>query len=225
MERPNSTITIFHTSRLFTTISEIIFHIVFILQSVVYVCCYRFRVRNRKHLKHTGQVIFVSNHLHYLDPGFVAEAIWPKRTYFSGLEETFTKNRLFSFFIRCLGGFPIPQDQPGRIIKPIGHILQQTDRSIHLFPEGRMFPHNENIAEFNSGAFSLALFFDLPVVPITEILRKRPFWPFPQVIMVIGTPVFPSEFNDPSASRAEHIEQFKDAVLLQMRETVSLYLP
>ena len=68
---------------------------------------YRISIEGRENLRGLGRAILVSNHTLLLDPGLIAHAIRPRRTYFTMLEET----ALIPFlgtFVRLLGGVPIP---------------------------------------------------------------------------------------------------------------------
>ncbi len=223
MERPHREITIVPKSPFFRVISEINFHIVFLIQAAAYFLLFGISVRGRKHLRTVEKCIFISNHIHYLDPGFIAHAVWPRRTYFTGLEETFRGNRFFSFFIRTLGGFPIPEDNPGRIVREVGTIIRETSRQVHLFPEGKMHGDHASLLPFMPGAFSLACFFDIPVIPIVEVLRPRKHWPFPKVTLLIGEAVYPGEFRAGSSSKRETSARMQAALERRMQETLNLY--
>lgn len=222
MERTDRTIKIFYTSRIFRILSEIIFHVVFFVQTLIYHTLYGLSVSGREHLGEVDQAVFISNHIHYLDPGFIAQAVWPKRIYFSGLEQTFSSNRLFGLFIRSLGGFPIPESAPGRIIRPLAERLGETHRSLHLFPEGSMVLGHQRIRTFEQGAFSLARFFDLPIVPVTEKIIPRRFFPFPKVVLVIGEPLYPKHYQCSGRSRGQQISDMSEAARALMQEEASL---
>lgn len=225
MERKNRKITIFYRSLPIRIIFEIIFHVTFLVQTIVYALLYQLEIHGKEHLKGIDHAILISNHCNYLDPGFVASAIWPRRTYFSGLEKTFQENRLFSFFIRSLGGFPIPEKEPGRIVRPVGNCLKNSRRFIHIFPEGEMLLHNTRIAPFRHGAFSLAYFFDVPVIPITEIQTARRIWPFRKTRMVIGEPVSIRALESEYGTREELFQAAAEAIRAEMQKTLTLYSP
>ncbi len=223
MEKQSREIEILNTSLLFKILSEILFHIVFFVQSIVYLLVYQIKIEGRKNLTSVDKGILIANHLHYLDPGFAAQAVWPRRTYFTGLEDTFTNNRFFSYFIRALGGLPIPKKNPGRIVKVIGSILDNSNRFIHIFPEGELLIANRELQSFQKGAFSLAYFFEVPIIPIVEVQQKRRFWPAPKIIMIIGSPIYPSAYHELCDSKEERIKKMKRDARSFMQDTINLY--
>lgn len=188
MEKQNRKITLLNESRLFTVASSLVFHFVFLLQTIVYHLFFGYTVKGKKKLKSIEKAVFISNHCHYLDPGFIASAVFPKKIYFTGLEKTFRIHG-FSLFIRLLRSLPIPEDNPGRIVKSAGKILNaKKPVSLHLFPEGNMLQKNTHLHDFQTGACSLADFFKVPVVPITEVQIQRRFF-FPKIILYIENPL------------------------------------
>jgi 1-acyl-sn-glycerol-3-phosphate acyltransferase len=134
---------------------------------------YRIRITGRERLRHVGSAVLVSNHTLLLDPGIVAHAISPRRTYFTMLEDT----ALIPFlgtFVRLLGGVPIPE-------RPIAlRALDSAAREamgflglIHFFPEGECYRGCQEIQPFHPGAFLLACRLNVPVVPVTTVLHER----------------------------------------------------
>jgi 1-acyl-sn-glycerol-3-phosphate acyltransferase len=219
VERTNRPITIFYHALPIRILFEAIFFITFLAQSVAYRMVFGYKVSGTTHIKNIKHGILVSNHCHYLDPGFIASAIWPRRCYFSGMEQTFRGNILFSWFIRALGGFPIPDEHPGRIVRPIGEILKKKRRLIHFFPEGSMHPYHEHLLEFKTGAFSLANFFGVPVIPIVEIQRKRRPFPFAAIEMHILQPIYP----DPALGRDAAIKDMQNRTEASMRKKLNQF--
>ncbi|MGM0432356.1 MAG: lysophospholipid acyltransferase family protein [Spirochaetota bacterium] len=189
MERKNRPIKIFYRNPAVRFLFEIVFLITFLAQSIVYFVLFQLKVHGKEKLKAIESGILVSNHCHYLDPGFIAAAVWPKRVYFAGMEKTFRSNKLFSLFIRSLGGFPIPEGNPGRIVRPVGDTLRNTQRFVHFFPEGELHEYTTQLLPFQTGAFSLAYFFSVPVIPITEVQKKRKLWPLKRIELFIGDPM------------------------------------
>lgn len=221
MEKQDSKITILPESRLFYFFSRIVFSIVFLFQMIVYPLLFSFRIKGRSSLKGIRNAVFVSNHCHYLDPGFVAAAVWPNKVYFTGLEKTFRIPGL-SLFVRLLRSLPIPEKNPGEIIRPIGKLLRKSSSySIHFFPEGEMLNGTQNLRRFNTGAFAIAQFFNLPIIPIVEIQVKRKFFPS-KIIMYIEEPVYVSIFND-SSSKKEKCEAAANHVFIIMEKRLNLY--
>ncbi len=195
MEKQSSKITILPESRFFYFLSRIVYGFVFLLQLIVYPILFSFRVRGRSNLKGIRNAVFISNHCHHLDPGFVAAAVWPNKVYFTGMEKIFKIPGL-SLFVRLLRSFPIPEKTSGKIIRPIGNLLnRKTPHSVHFFPEGEMLSGTQTLRKFNIGAFSISHFFNIPIIPIVEIQVKRKKIP-PKIIMYIEKPFYMSNFTE-----------------------------
>lgn len=148
----------------------------------------------------------VSNHTLVLDPGILAHAIRPRRTYFTMLEETACIPFLGTF-VRLLGAVPIPARAASmRILERAIRTELQDLPFVHVFPEGECYLWNQQIEAFQQGAFFLACRLGLPVVPLTTVLHKRSVLGRecfclagrcvrvpPRVTVVIGTPVSPGK--------------------------------
>jgi 1-acyl-sn-glycerol-3-phosphate acyltransferase len=133
---------------------------------------YRIRFTGRENLRAVRGAILVSNHTLLLDPGLIAHAIRPRRTYFTMLEET----ALIPFlgtFVRLLGAVPIPERAGAlRTLEAAARTAVRELGLIHFFPEGECYLGNQDIQPFHPGAFLLACRLGLPVVPITTVLRE-----------------------------------------------------
>jgi 1-acyl-sn-glycerol-3-phosphate acyltransferase len=134
---------------------------------------YRVRVEGRERLCPLGSAVLVSNHTLLLDPGIIAHAISPRRTYFTMLEET----ALIPFlgtFVRLLGAVPIPE-RPGALRALDGAAREAMGLLglIHFFPEGECYRGCQEIQPFHPGAFLLACRLNVPVVPVTTVLHER----------------------------------------------------
>jgi len=179
------------------------------------------RVRGREHLRAIdGGFFLISNHTLYLDPAIVAHSIFPRRTYFSAMAETFDRPVLGGF-IRLLGAFPLPGG-PGihRIIPAIEWALRR-GRCVHFFPEGELDHYNQHPNDFHEGVFYLAERFDVPVVPVTLVIHDRHlFWirlkkPLIQVTVEIGQPILPAEYHS-GLGRKESAHRMAAAAREQM---------
>ncbi|HTO24174.1 MAG TPA: lysophospholipid acyltransferase family protein [Spirochaetia bacterium] len=186
--------------------------------SAVRVCdwvIYRARVLGREHLRGLPAAVVVSNHTLLFDPGIVAHAIRPRRTYFTMLEETALIPYLGTF-VRLLGAVPIPEG-PGslRILDEAAGSAFSTFGLIHFFPEGELSLLNQQLQAFHPGAFLLACRRGVPVVPVTTVLHQR-LWRGrswvqvagrrvrlpPRLTIVIGEPIYPREEDRRSPVRA-----------------------
>ena len=129
--------------------------------------------RERLELRNRRPVLLVSNHLLYLDAAMAACAIFPRRTFFSALERTFSMP-FVGRYIRLLGAFPLPEEDPLRkIAGPLARMFAM-GWFVHFFPEGELHLRSREIADFKLGAFLLAAVHDAAVIPVTFVLLPRP---------------------------------------------------
>jgi 1-acyl-sn-glycerol-3-phosphate acyltransferase len=150
----------------------LLYHLVVALMRIVDLLVYRVRIKGRENLPRAGGAVLVSNHTLLLDPGILAHAIRPHRTYFTMLEETALIPYLGTF-VRLLGGVPIPE-RPGalRALDTAARTALRELGFIHFFPEGECYRENQEIQAFHPGAFLLACRLNVPLVPITTVLHE-----------------------------------------------------
>ena len=80
--------------------------------------------------------ILVSPHRTWWDPVYMAFATKPKQFIFMAKKELFT-NRIFGWWIRMCGAFPIDRENPGaEAIKYPVNMLKKSNRSLIMFPSG-----------------------------------------------------------------------------------------
>lgn len=80
--------------------------------------------------------ILVAPHRTFWDPVYMAFAARPKQFIFMAKKELFT-NRLFAWWIKMCGAFPIDRQKPGpdAIRYPV-NMLKKSNRSLVMFPSG-----------------------------------------------------------------------------------------
>ena len=104
-------------------------------------------------------------------------------------------------FIRLLGAFPLPSGLGIHRIIPAIEWALRSGRCVHFFPEGELDHYNQRPNDFHDGVFYLAERFDVPVVPLTLVIRDRLLFgihlkkPIIQVTVRIGEPIVPAEFH------------------------------
>ena len=194
--------------------AKMMFHLTLALVRLVNRLIFRLKIEGRERLRQVRSALVVSNHTLVLDPGIIAQVLRPQRTHFTMLEET-ACIPLLGTFVRLLGAIPIPAGS-GSV-----RILERTLRAglhelpfVHVFPEGECYLWNQEIKEFQPGAFYLACRLRLPVVPVTTVLHQRRWlgrasFCFagrriripPQVTVVIGEPVYPDGTAERSLKR------------------------
>jgi 1-acyl-sn-glycerol-3-phosphate acyltransferase len=184
--------------------AKVMFHLILALVLLTNRLIFHLRIEGREQLQRVPSGMLVSNHTLVLDPGIIAQVLRPQRTYFTMLEET-ACIPLLGTFVRMLGAIPIPTRAAAM------RSLERTIRAnlldlpfVHVFPEGECYLWNQEIEEFQPGAFFLACRLHLPVVPITTVLHQRcwlgrtcfhfagrSFRIPPRVTVVVEQPVYP----------------------------------
>jgi 1,2-diacylglycerol 3-alpha-glucosyltransferase len=204
---------VFYFSPAFKLASFFVYHLTLFFVVIFDRLVFSMRISGRRNLR-IRKAILVSNHTLYLDPGILSHAMAPRRAYYSAMEETFHIRGL-AMFIRLLGAFPLTDKDP------LLHIMKQLKRAIdergfiHVFAEHDLAHFNQNVNEFKDGAFFLAFMLDVPVIPMTIVVKRRKWrgkpllWLPPRVAVVIGEPLYPGSFGDEGMSKRERIALLK----------------
>jgi len=220
MKKSNKPLILFPTSPVFRVASAIFFQIVFFLVLLFNSFFYRLKVIGRNNL-HLEEAFLVSNHSLYLDPGVISQAIYPRRTHFTAEEATFHVP-ILGGMVRLLGAFPLPEQNPmKRLIKPMKQALD-TLGFVHFFPEGKLYPLNTSINRFMEGAFFFSFYYNIPVVPLTIIARRKTGIFPPKVRIVIGKPVYPKQFKE-SGSIRRGMTAMAEEVRRKMQGTIDSF--
>ncbi|MEJ2664861.1 MAG: glycosyltransferase, partial [Spirochaetia bacterium] len=198
---------------LYTLSAAFIYWLTLLLVVLFDTLVYRMRIRGRRNLKGLDSGgFFISNHSLYLDPGIIAHAIAPRRTYFTAMEETFDLP-LVGYYIRLLGAFPVSENLPfSSLIRVCGEILKQK-KYIHFFPEGDLTYGSHRLADFKQGVFYMALLYNKPIIPIVIDSRQKRFFgiklppPFIRVRVTICKPIFVSAFKGRNKRKTQVIEE------------------
>jgi 1-acyl-sn-glycerol-3-phosphate acyltransferase len=184
-----------------------LYHFLLLLVRLVDWLVFRLTIKGRENMRKVERALLVSNHTLLMDPGIIAHAIRPRRTYFTMLEETALIPHLGTF-VRLLGGVPIPEHHASvRTLETAVLQALQDLGFIHFFPEGECYRRNQDIRPFHPGAFFLACRLRVPVVPLTTVLYERQWFgkssfsmlgrtlrlPL-RVTIVIGEPLYAEDF-------------------------------
>ncbi len=145
--------------------------------------------------------IFASNHVSWFDVWALAARI-PKRYRFVAKQEL-AKIPLFGQAWKAAGHISIDRSNRASAIRSLneaGRLLRQDNSSVVIFPEGTRSPTGE-LLPFKKGAFMLALFTGVEIVPVAvvgtrAILPKRGWRIRPgPIILRFGEPI-PTEGYD-----------------------------
>jgi 1-acyl-sn-glycerol-3-phosphate acyltransferase len=194
--------------------ATVMFHFTLLLVLLVNRLIFRLKIEGREQLERVSSGLLVSNHTLVLDPGIIAQVLRPQRTYFTMLEET-ACIPLLGTFVRLLGAIPIPAG--ALAMRTLERAIRTDLRDlpfVHIFPEGECYLWNQEIKDFQLGAFYLACRLNLPIVPVTTVLHRRHWlgresFHFagrtlripPQVTVIVGKPVYPNGIAGGSLKR------------------------
>jgi chlorobactene glucosyltransferase len=197
---------------LYTVYAAFIYWLSFLLVILYNTLVFRLRIKGRENLKAVnGGGFYISNHSLYLDPGIIAQAIAPRRTFFTVMEQTFDMP-FVGHYIRLLGAIPVSEALPfSSLIRVSKHIIDQK-KYVHFFPEGDLTHLSNTPAVFKQGVFYLAYLFDKPLVPV--VIKTKPKKIFGRIIykcfmsveVTICEPIYPQSFNEEGKTKAEIIQ-------------------
>ncbi len=214
---------------MFQVLAAYVFYATLLLVVLVDTFLLGLRVIGRGNLRRLPRkgAFLISNHSLYLDPGILSHVICPKRTLFSALEETFQIPSLGNY-IRLLGAFPIPEENSLlRLVRPLREALRR-GWLVHFFPERDLKWQNDVLQPFHPGVFFLAQLFNVPVVPITLVVRHNRLFGARlgrlafRVTAVIERPIEPAAFAGSGGKRAA-IERMAEHARRIMQACIDRY--
>lgn len=134
-----------------------------------------FGVENQKKLKGKPFVI-TCNHVHLFDDLSIGSNLfcW-RKIYFTTLDRNI-KRPMIGFFLRSLGGIPIPAESISGMKKfneDISFLLKKR-KPVLYNPEGSLWPGYREIRPYKRGAFSMAVKNDVPVLPLVVLFKRKP---------------------------------------------------
>jgi len=243
--KDSDAVPIFFSSRLFSLCSWAGYYITLTLISLLFRLLYSLRVLGRHRIRghfsrsrHSGYFsrfsnlsdhadppagIIVSNHSLYLDPALAACAFAPRRLYFTGMESHFTRTKKpFQLLVRVLGGFPIPNRHPFRIIPHIRQLLSR-GHSIIFYPEGHMNRFGRKLQPFKLGAFYTASRTGTQIIPIVIDVQRRRWW-FSRITVHILDPADPADYISPAENSSPDIKSALSRMAEDVREDMQRVL-
>jgi 1-acyl-sn-glycerol-3-phosphate acyltransferase len=112
-----------------------------------------------------GRTIIVSNHISTWDPVLVNYIFPVKRIYFMAASILFSYSRIFSWFLRVLGAFPVDRfsSDISALSKAVD-VLEQ-NKILGMFPEGKRSLNGE-VLPFKAGTVIAALNSGASIIPI-----------------------------------------------------------
>ncbi len=135
---------------------------------------HRYGYNKIKKLDRQGFVM-TCNHVHVLDDLSVGTNLFAwRKIYFTTLEENI-RMKTIGFFLRSLGGMPIPKSSLSGMKKfneDVSLILSKK-KPVLFNPEASMWPFYREIRPFKRGAFQAAARNDVPLLPIVALFKRR----------------------------------------------------
>lgn len=133
-----------------------------------------FEKQNIKKLKGKPYIITV-NHVHMFDDLSIGTNLYAwRKIYFTTLDQNI-RRPMIGFFLRSLGGIPIPVESIDGMKKfndDISYLLKK-GKIVLYNPEGALWPYYREIRPFKRGAFSLAVKNDVPVLPLVMTFKRK----------------------------------------------------
>ena len=161
-----------------------------------------------------GPAIIVSNHTSVIDYVVMLFVFFSRTLRYQMAEVLFTR-KFLAPLLRMLGGIYVDRDSTNLGFMSESARILKKGGVVGIFPEGRLpRPGETPPIEFKPGAAYLALSTGVKLIPVYTDgsyfnLKKRAH-------VVIGTPIDPKGFDDPSRNDKENIE----ALTAAMREKI-----
>jgi len=155
-----------------------------------------------------GPFLIASNHASHLDPPLVGCQVPRQMRFFA--RKTLWNSRALGWWMNQVETIPVERDSGD--IGAIKRVLQALaeNRAIVLFPEGTRSPDG-HLQKPKPGVGLMACKTGVPVVPCRifgsfEAFGKGSSVPRlgSPISIVFGPPIFPSEYDDPSAGKARY---------------------
>ncbi len=131
----------------------------------------------------------VANHVHNVDAFMLTYPFYPQTPYFIALKHNF-EAFLVGGLVRVMRGIPLPEELSDfeRFSGQINDVLKNTNRKIHMYPEGEIAPFSRQLRPFKNGAFHFAVKNGVPVLPMVFVFPERR-----HIKLIVGKPIYCSD--------------------------------
>ena len=174
---------------------------------------YRVRVRGADNVPTQGGMLFISNHISYMDMLVIMLAS-PRRIRFVGYDKFVRSHMFFHWLFRITGTIPISPEHTLEGMRSIIRVLKAGE-VICLFPEGGI-SRTGQLLELRAGFEVIARRAGVPVVPVSHdglwgsvfsFAGNKYLWKSPRlmptpVFVVFGKPIPPEVVDVPLARKA-----------------------
>nr|WP_207927386.1 1-acyl-sn-glycerol-3-phosphate acyltransferase [Streptococcus catagoni] len=166
--------------------------------------------------------ILVAPHRTFWDPVYMAFAARPKQFIFMAKKELF-KNRLFAWWIKMCGAFPIDRERPGQeaIRYPVS-VLKKKDKSLVMFPSG-----SRHSQEVKGGVAVIAKMAKVKIQPAVYCgpLTLKGLISGQRVDMNFGQPIDISDIKKMNEEGIEEVASRIQAAFTQLDQEMAIYQP
>ncbi len=190
---------------------EKFFNFLHFFEKILYRVVYPYRKHGNLEKYNEGPLIFIGNHYHVLD------VIYPclktdRPIHFMAKQELWKGGLMKKFVIKCEC---IPVKRDGSDVQAIKEAMRylKNDGVINIFPEGTRNHSYADLLPFHSGAAALSIKMKVPIIPIAQIKKMRPFH---RSDIIFGDPIEFRQYYDKRITK-EDIEacdkQLRDAII------------
>lgn len=184
----------------------------------------RLEIRGKELINSDKQLIYVSNHRSYLD-AFIASASIPNYTKFLGKAEIKSWPVLGYLMEKFYVGVQRDDEKDRQRSMMLMSEKLKSGASFFICPEGTCNTTSSLLKHFHSGAFRLAIYHQLPIVPLTfvgsgELFPRHGLMLRPGKIVV----VWHNEIST-IGSTDKDVDALREKAIIQMQEDLRLFYP
>ncbi len=207
-----------NTNPIFLLFSDLLYLIAFPILWIFNKLTTGLKIYGRRNLTSiNGGKITISNHVHVMDCTIAGVVNFPHKTYFLSLKSNFNIP-VVNVIIRLLNAIPIPDDLDNkkRFYQAINQLLRD-GKTLHVYPEGSLWPYYTKLRSFKSGAFRFAVENNVPIVPmvykfveptgILKFIKKKP---------CLELHILPAMYPNNNLPKEDAIMELKNNVHLAM---------
>lgn len=195
------------------------------LASTIYSMFFRGDVTGTENLPVDGSFLIAANHASFLDPPFIGSQVPRQIAYFA--RKTLWKGGIITWWLDEVGTIPVDRDG-GQDVSAIKRVLKalKDNKGLILFPEGTRTA-NGCLQSPKAGVGLIACRAQVPVIPARifgsfhAFGKGQPLRLGTPVSIVFGPPIFPTDYDDPSAGK----ERYQVASTRIFEQISSLSLP
>jgi 1-acyl-sn-glycerol-3-phosphate acyltransferase len=167
---------------------------------------FRFEVRGRENIPHSGNYVVIANHLNWLDE-FAILLLFPvePRIHFLADPTILVTRKVQWWIVRQTGGFvPVVRERHGdqALFRHVDRALE-VGGAVAIFPEGNYGPKEGELMPFKKGFAHFAIKAGVPVIPVA-LSGTKDLWLRKRIKVVIGEPIHPAGNTPESLTEAGH---------------------